>query len=182
MLLLNEITEAATPGRTSRAAKTKKAKAQSTLQQKEEKKWLIPEDAVQTSQDVIFNQLMEEVKEGERGAEDVRINGAPLLWYAVDKNLPEAVDILLSKGADSSVYRNGESLIYRAALTGNKELLEKIHEASGIWIDARCQSGWKGGGGLMKRAAPSGNIECIDYVAEHINCQAMQSRNMMAVI
>ena len=182
MLLLNEITEAATPRRTSRAAKTKKAKAQSTLQQKEEKKWLIPEDAVQTSQDVIFNQLMEEVKEGERGAEDVRINGAPLLWYAVDKNLPEAVDILLSKGADSSVYRNGESLIYRAALTGNKELLEKIHEASGIWIDARCQSGWKGAGGLMKRVAQGGNIECIDYVAEHINCQAMQSRNMMAVI
>lgn len=147
----------------------------------EDKGYLIPQTKVKTFFDAYFNQLVVDVYLGKRHPEDVRINSASMLWYAVDKNLPECASFLIGKGAKRDAYRNGETLVYRAARTGNLELFRMFFGSVGA-SDARCQTRWKGVTGLLKRAMEGGNKKIVKEIMEVGGWQVPCAPNKMSVI
>lgn len=166
-----------------RRSKREQRREQSLVAELEKKGYLIPARLVKTPFDAQFNQLVLDVYHGKRGPEDVRINGASLLWYAADKGMLESVELLLEKGASTSAYRNGESLIYRAVLSGNKKLVEFLEKKCCLFLnDPRCRTAWKGACGIMKRAVQSGDRDCIEYVHSQIGSLIPRNRHDWSVI
>ncbi len=182
----------AAPGRTRYKKSASKAKVRKPTTPKEMKKlreeleekgFLIRKEELVTHFDYQYNDLMVEVYLEQREPEDVRINGASMLWYAVDKGLRHAAEYLVRRGADMRAWRHGESLIGRAALSGSKELVEYLHEECRLFLnDPRCLTSWKGAAGIVRRAAQSGNRECIDYVYPFMDELLPRSRNYFSVI
>ena len=58
-----------------------------------------------------YNALVTAVFLKQAGPEDVRLNGAPLVWHAAGTGLLESLQFLILENADTAVLYQGEDLI-----------------------------------------------------------------------
>ncbi len=142
-------------------------------------KILMPAHGELTPYDKSFNELVTLVFLGQLHPEDVRVNGASLVWYAADKKLPCAMKLLASSGADLSAIHHGESLFCRVALAGDVESMKTLKSAPN---DARCRAAWKGACGVMKRAAQSGDVETVKHLYRAIGDLLPYGCNYLSII
>ncbi|MBE6416756.1 MAG: hypothetical protein E7032_09575 [Akkermansiaceae bacterium] len=149
----------------------------------EDYKFIIKDDGNLSPYDMQFNALMMETFLKNLHPEAIRINGGSLLWHATGAGLTNAMAFLLTKGADVSAMRHDETLICRAALSGNLDSIKLLELECGMAPnDPRARSAWKGACGILKRAAQSGDEKSLKYLYARVGWLVPYGRNHLAVI
>lgn len=132
--------------------------------------------------DRLFNELITQVFLCKIKPEEVRLNGAPLVWHAAGKKLLLALQMLVHDGADTSTIYNGESLFCRAALAGDVKAMEFLEYKGLLPNEPRCRFAWKGACGVMKRAAQSGDVKAVDFLYKRVGWLLLAGRNHINII
>lgn len=130
-----------------------------------------------------YNALVTAVFLKQAGPEDVRLNGAPLVWHAAGTGLLESLQFLILENADTAVLYQGEDLICRAALAGNREVVRFLaSECQQIYNNPCRRFEWKGSCGILRRAAQSGSEATLSYLYGKVGWQVPLGRNGESII
>lgn len=149
----------------------------------EQERVLIPDNGNLSWFDKLYNQLTLDVFHEKRKAEEVRVNGQPLMWYAAGKGLHLGMHVHFLAGAQADVFLHGETMMHRAVLSGNKDsALYLENNRKLLYSSPYCRSAWKGVCGMLKRAAQGGDVATLQHVYGEVKDVVYLGKNHMSVI